>query len=118
MIIAHDYHVEYDDNAKAYRVTGRFAAICPDCRRLLSGYDTRKRVVIGDDGKPAVFLLRRFRCRECGKLHLEIRDHQAGHPRRREDLPCRRFHDPALEKVTHPFCLYANQVGCYRDDAL
>ncbi len=79
MIIAHDYHVEYDDNAKAYRVTGRFAAICPDCRRLLSGYDTRKRVVIGDDGKPAVFLLRRFRCRECGKLHLEIPDFISPH---------------------------------------
>ena len=79
MIIAHDYLVEYDNAVQAYRVKGKFAAYCPDCRHLLSGYDTRRRIVIGDDGKPATFLLRRLRCSECGKLHLEIPDFISPH---------------------------------------
>ena len=74
MIIAYDYFIEQDIKTEVYRVKGRFAAYCPDCRRLLTGYDTRRRTVIGDDGKPVVFLLRRLRCSECEKLHLEIPD--------------------------------------------
>ena len=79
MIIAHDYLIEEDQETKAYRVKGKFPAYCPDCRQRLSGYDTRKRTVIGDDGKPVVFLLRRLRCNQCGKLHLEIPDFISPH---------------------------------------
>ena len=79
MVFAYDYSIDYDSKANGYRVKGKLPAYCPDCRRLLSGYDTRKRTVIGDDGKPVIFLLRRLRCLECGKLHLEIPDFVSPH---------------------------------------
>lgn len=79
MIIAYDYLIEQDHKTAAYRVKGKQAVYCPDCRHLLSGYDTRKRVVIGDDGKPVAFLLRRLRCPKCAKLHLEIPDFISPH---------------------------------------
>ena len=79
MIIANDYLVEYDSTAQAYRVKGKFQSYCPVCQHPLIWYDTRKRTVIGDDGNPASFLLRRLRCMKCGKLHLEIPDFIAPH---------------------------------------
>jgi len=79
MIIANDYRIEYDEKAQAYRVKGRQAAYCPDCRHLLSGYDTRKRTVLGNDGTAFNFILRRLRCPHCGRMHLEIPDFIAPH---------------------------------------
>lgn len=56
----------------AYRVRRREAPLCPFCRVLCSGYDTRSRQVVGGDGKVTVFRLRRVRCPQCKALHLEL----------------------------------------------
>lgn len=79
MIITYEYQIEYDKIANGYRVRSKHAALCPRCNQLLSGYDTRRRKVIGDDGETVYFLLRRLRCPSCGKLHLEIPDLIAPH---------------------------------------
>lgn len=72
VIIAYDYELEFDSEKNAYRIKNKFAPICPNCGSLLTGYDTRKRGVIGGDGATYQFLLRRLRCAECQQLHLEI----------------------------------------------
>lgn len=74
MIIATRYTVELDEARGAYRIRSLQTPLCPDCGRLLSGYDTRRRHVIDDTGAARWFLLRRLRCPSCGKLHLEIPD--------------------------------------------
>lgn len=79
MIIAYDYIVKEDEETGFFKVRGKFAAFCPYCGNLLTGYDTRKRIVIGDDRKPTTFLLRRLRCGTCRKLHLEIPSFIAPH---------------------------------------
>lgn len=74
MIITYEYQIEYDSETNGYRIRNKHAAICPHCGQILSGYDTRKRTVIGDDGEPVLFLLRRLKCPSCHRLHLEIPD--------------------------------------------
>ena len=72
MIIATRFTVEYDEARSAYKIRNVEAPLCPDCGRLLSGYDTRKRHVIDSSGAVYWFLLRRLNCPCCQKLHLEL----------------------------------------------
>lgn len=73
VFIVREYNVETrPDGMKEIRSRAR--PPCPDCGGLLSGYDRRRRQLIGEDGCAAVYLLRRFRCSECGRLHLEMPD--------------------------------------------
>lgn len=74
MIVATHYTVEYDEARGLYRIRNLKAPLCPDCGLLLSGYDTRRRHVIDGAGCIRWFLLRRLRCLDCGKLHLEAPD--------------------------------------------
>ena len=74
MIIITRYVVEQEPGAEAFRVRNLDAPLCPFCGSLCSGYDTRPRRVIGDDGGALVYRLRRVLCPACDKLHLEIPD--------------------------------------------
>ncbi|MFZ3130164.1 MAG: DUF6431 domain-containing protein [Desulfosporosinus sp.] len=74
MIIVTRYTVEYDEEHGTYKVRNLNTPLCPDCGRLLSGYDTRARHVIDSSGTSRWFLLRRLYCNSCCKLHLELPD--------------------------------------------
>lgn len=60
--------------------TGDF--FCPVCGERLYHYDSRKRKAINLDGEKEVFLLRRLRCTNCHKIHLELPDFL---------IPCKRY---------------------------
>ena len=74
MVTATRYIVEYDDSRSAYKIRNMEAPVCPKCGLLLSGYDTRTRHVIDSSGAVYWFLLRRLRCNNCCKLHVELPD--------------------------------------------
>jgi len=74
MFITHHYTILFDHEKGLYVVKNRQVPICPDCRAILSGYDSRRRRVIEGDGTVSVYLLRRLKCSPCGRLHLEVPD--------------------------------------------
>ncbi len=74
VIVVEDYIKEYDEIVGVYRIKGTRPPVCPDCGRIMSGYDTRRRHAIDATGAPMWFLLRRLLCPGCGKLHLELPD--------------------------------------------
>ena len=74
MIIVYRYSIERTDEAVLLRVRNLDAPLCPDCGSLCSGYDTRLRYVVSDDGKTTTYRLRRVRCPVCKILHLELPD--------------------------------------------
>lgn len=73
MLIIKCYRVEIAGNG-IKTVSSRETPLCPLCGVLMSGYDKRKRTVICDDGSREVYLLRRYRCPQCKRLHLAIPD--------------------------------------------
>ena len=58
----------------ASRVRSHEAVFCPICAFLCSGYDTRIRYVIGDDGVVEVYLLQRVKCKSCKAYHVVLPD--------------------------------------------
>lgn len=74
MIITHYYQIDFDCEKNLYIVKNKAAPMCPNCNVLLSGYDSRKRRVIGGDGQPYYFKIRRLLCPSCGHLHCEFPD--------------------------------------------
>ena len=74
MLVATRYTVTFDTGKSVYVVRNKDAPVCPKCGALMSGYDHRKRTVIGSDGERRIFLLRRLRCSECRRIHSEIPD--------------------------------------------
>jgi hypothetical protein len=74
MITATNYSIEYDNDRKIYKIHNEKPPYCPVCGLLLSGYDTRRRHVIDGGGVIHWFALRRLRCPNCKKLHLEMPD--------------------------------------------
>lgn len=74
MVVATRYKLFYDSAQSVYLVKYLEVPVCPKCGAALSGYDHRRRTVIGMDGEPRAYLLRRLRCPACGQLHLELPD--------------------------------------------
>jgi len=74
MIISTKYIIEQAEGEGIFRIKNLDAPLCPDCGSLCSGYDTRTRPVIGDDGAAVVYKLRRVRCPVCEVLHTEQPD--------------------------------------------
>lgn len=73
MIITKNYDVlELEDGR--FKIKTKDAPYCPFCHTLASGYDTRLRHCIGNDGVSRWFVLRRLRCPSCKHIHLEIPD--------------------------------------------
>lgn len=73
MIVATNYETRTDPDG-CRRILNKRAPLCPDCGALCSGYDTRRRKMIAADGSVIVYKLRRVRCPECGRLHIEAPD--------------------------------------------
>ena len=74
MIIAQRYSIERIEGSEKIKIKNHDAPLCPTCGSFCSGYDTRSRSVVGDDGRVAIYRLRRVRCPVCDVLHLEIPD--------------------------------------------
>lgn len=72
MIVATRFTVEHDEARGVYKIRNTETPLCPDCGRLMSGYDTRRRHVIDSSGAVYWFLLRRLNCSYCNKLHMEL----------------------------------------------
>lgn len=73
MIITSKFLVEWDPDLELYRVESLEDPYCPNCGRLLSGYDRRRRHIIDSDTSSKVwYLLRRYRCSWCNVIHLEL----------------------------------------------
>ena len=62
------------NDTKYCEIRGAESVPCPICGNRLYHYDTRKRSVRIDEEKHYHFLLRRLRCKECHKIHLELPD--------------------------------------------
>jgi hypothetical protein len=45
---------------------------CPFCQGSLAARDSRLRFVIREDGDRETWIVRRLRCRSCGKIHTEL----------------------------------------------
>lgn len=103
MIVTYEYQIEYDSKMSGYRIRSKRAALCPRCGQILSGYDTRRRTVIGSDGKPTLFLLRRLKCPSCHRLHLEIPDIIAPH---------KHYSAEVMRQALHDYC-----SSCPADDS-
>ena len=73
MIIATDYELRPDPSG-FFTIQNKNAPICPDCGVLCSGYDTKRRQLIDGTGEARIFHLRRLRCPQCHRLHVEIPD--------------------------------------------
>jgi len=74
MIITEQYTLEKDDLRGCIRICSQVTPYCPDCGILLTGYDKRPRKVIDCAGVVQWYLLRRLRCNDCKKIHIEIPD--------------------------------------------
>ncbi|MCL2703622.1 MAG: DUF6431 domain-containing protein [Defluviitaleaceae bacterium] len=74
MIIISRYNLVKDPDSDVLHVRNLDAPLCPLCGSLCSGYDSRPRRVIVNDGNATVYLLRRVRCPVCKSLHREIPD--------------------------------------------
>jgi len=74
MIIARKYTLETDDIKGIVKVNNQAAPYCPDCGLLLYGYDSRSRRVIDGSGLARWYALRRLRCLDCDRLHIELPD--------------------------------------------
>ncbi|MDI9476659.1 MAG: DUF6431 domain-containing protein [Bacillota bacterium] len=74
MIIATRFAVDFDVKRGVFFIVNWEAPVCPDCDQILSGYDGRRRHVIDSSGAVLWFRLRRLRCPDCKKLHIELPD--------------------------------------------
>lgn len=73
MIISKKYTKRYTYKHE-FIIDSRDKKVCPLCCGSLFVRDSRRRKVKEVDGKVAVYRLRRFKCKQCGKLHTEIPD--------------------------------------------
>lgn len=74
MVTATHYMVERELDGHIFRIRNLDKILCPDCGAPLSGYDTRLRHIVSEEGLPIWFRLRRLRCPCCRRLHLEMPD--------------------------------------------
>ncbi len=75
MIISTRYGVSWDPDRELFLVESFQDPICPDCGRICSGYDHRRRHLINEEtGVKVWYLLRRCWCSNCQAYHLELPD--------------------------------------------
>lgn len=73
-----------------FLIVGAETVPCPNCREKLKYYDRRKRGVILKDGCSRVYLIRRFKCIGCRKIHHELPDFM---------VPYKRYSAEVIESV-------------------
>jgi len=71
MIILTRYEIKLNPKTEFF-IMSKESPHCPLCSGELSGYDSRKRKVRDSLGNHQLFLLRRLKCKSCGKLHIEL----------------------------------------------
>ena len=74
MVIVSSFDLTYNDASGFFTVTTKESASCPFCKGDLVYRDSKPRILKYLSGGIRHFLLRRFRCRECNKLHTELPD--------------------------------------------
>ena len=72
MIVSREYKIKEQDGI--YYIVPSSVPACPRCGGQMRIRDSKKRKVILADGTVQTFLLRRHKCTECGRVHLELPD--------------------------------------------
>ena len=72
MIVSREYKIKEQDGI--YYIVPSSVPACPQCGGQMRIRDSKKRKVILADGTVQTFLLRRHKCTECGRVHLELPD--------------------------------------------
>jgi len=57
-----------------YHIHSKEASVCPICGGHLHVIGSKPRKVIESSGEVKILIIRRLRCRECGKIHHELPD--------------------------------------------
>ena len=57
-----------------YYIISKETSICPICGGHFNVIGTKRRKVIEPNGEVKILIIRRLRCRECGKIHHELPD--------------------------------------------
>lgn len=91
------------DHPGCFRILNKDIPICPKCGSVLSGYDTRKRIVINEYGEKTQYYLNRLRCPVCNKVHTEIPDFI---------LPYKNYEKEVIDSV-----LMGWKHECFADDS-
>jgi hypothetical protein len=63
---------------------------CPICGGKLNVIGSRSRMILGSVGTPMTIIIRRLRCKECGKIHHELPDIV---------VPYKRYGAETIEKI-------------------
>lgn len=72
MIVSKNYKIK-EQNGMYYVVPSSVPG-CPQCGGAMKIRDSKRRKVILSDGTVDVFVLRRYKCTVCGRVHLELPD--------------------------------------------
>lgn len=72
MIVSKNYKIR-EQNGMYYIVPSSVPG-CPQCGGIMKIRDSKKRKVILADGTVETFVLRRYKCTVCGRVHLELPD--------------------------------------------
>lgn len=72
MIVSRNYKIKEHDGM--YYIVPSGVPGCPHCGGVMRIRDSKKRKLILSDGTVQTFVLRRYKCTECGRVHLELPD--------------------------------------------
>lgn len=72
MIVSNKYKIKEHDGM--YYIVPSSVPGCPHCGGLMRIRDSKKRKMILSDGTVQIFVLRRYKCTVCGRVHLELPD--------------------------------------------
>ena len=72
MIVSRNYKIREHDGM--YYIVPSSVPGCPHCGGVMRIRDSKKRKLILSDGTVQTFVLRRYKCTVCGRVHLELPD--------------------------------------------
>ena len=72
MVVSKNYKIK-EQNGMYYIVPSSVPG-CPQCGGEMKIRDSKRRKVIFADGTVDTFVLRRYKCTVCGRVHLELPD--------------------------------------------
>jgi len=74
MVVISKYRQEWDAAAAAYQIHSKEEIVCPLCSGFMCCFGTRRRGLIQSCGVKRKLVIRRRKCRICGKIHHELPD--------------------------------------------
>ena len=77
MVVSKNYKIK-EQNGMYYIVPSSVPG-CPQCGGEMKIRDSKRRKVIFADGTVDTFVLRRYKCTVCGRVHLELPDIMVPH---------------------------------------